>query len=105
MSDKDAVTLELAKFHYSTQPEITEIFRLTVPQFEDAPNEPIKLLGVNPETVPTGITPLSFRPIPASGVYPSVVVEITPDEFNRVRSGELSLPFGWKLEATALPKS
>lgn len=107
MSNKDDATITLAKFHYQTQPGITDIFRLTTPGSgrEDLQTEPIKLLGVNPDTVPTGITPLAFPPIPASGVYPSIVVEVTPDEFARLKNGELSLPNSWELSTTPLPKS
>lgn len=105
MSDKDVVAQSLARFHYSTQPEITEIFRLNAPHSEEWLAEPIKLLEVNPDTVPTGIMPLTFPPIPASGCYPSVVVEVTPDEFAKVRSGELPLPNGWKIDVTPLPKT
>ena len=54
MSDKDVVAQSLARFHYSTQPEITEIFRLNAPHSEEWLAEPIKLLEVNPDTVPTG---------------------------------------------------
>ena len=104
MSDRDAVTLSLARFHYETLPEITDIFRLMSPEREDLQSEPIKLLEVNPETVPTGITPLAFPPIPASGIYPSVIVEVTPAEYSRVCTGELPLPFGWQLAAAPLPK-
>lgn len=104
MSDKDLVTQSLARFHYETLPEITEIFRLTAPDRENLPSEPIKLLEVNPETVATGIMPLAFPPIPASGVYPSVIVEVTPDELARVQAGELKLPNSWQIAAAALPK-
>jgi hypothetical protein len=42
--------------------------------------------------------PLQFGPAPASGLhYPSVIVEVTPDEYSRIQSGELKLPDGWTL--------
>ena len=43
--------------------------------------------------------PLHFRPVPGSGIpYSSVIVEITPDEFDRIRLQELKLPDGWTID-------
>ena len=43
--------------------------------------------------------PLHFRPVPGSGIpYPSVIVEITPDEFDRIRLQDLKLPDGWTVD-------
>ena len=40
--------------------------------------------------------PLYFGPAPASGIpYPSVIVEVTPDEYLKIQSHELKLPAGW----------
>jgi hypothetical protein len=42
--------------------------------------------------------PLHFGPAPASGIpYPSVIVEVTPDEFKKIQSHELKLPEGWEI--------
>jgi hypothetical protein len=55
-------------------------------------------LEVNADTVPTGVVPLHFGPAPASGIpYPSVIVEVTPGEFDRIRARELPLPAGWEV--------
>jgi len=48
--------------------------------------------------------PLHFGPIPASGVpFPSVIVEVTPDEYERIQRRELKLPAGWE-NGEELPK-
>ena len=53
---------------------------------------------MNENTVPSGIMPLQFGPAPSSGIhYSSVIVEVTPDEYSKLRSGELKLPEGWTL--------
>ena len=46
----------------------------------------------------SGIMPLYFGPVPSSGIpYPSVIVEVTPDEFERIKVKELELPNGWAI--------
>jgi hypothetical protein len=89
----------LADAHYDIEPGITRIFKLRdKPEVEDLSSSPIKLLEVNADTVPSGIMPLYFGPVPGSGIpYPSVIVEITPDEFQRLQVQELKLPDGWTI--------
>jgi hypothetical protein len=79
-------------------PGITHIFHLEGKN-DDDPREPIKLLEVNKTTVGLGkIIPVHFGPHPASGIhYPSVIVQITPEEFRQLKEGKLHLPFGWRL--------
>ena len=76
---------------------MTQIFRIMgSAEAEVLPNEPIKLLEVNENTIPVGIMPLGFGPAPTYGIhYPSVIVEVTPDEYERIQSKELALPHGW----------
>jgi|SRR3954470_17377542 len=97
MIDKDEAAKVLARKHYQIEDGITHIFRLTDKvEVEVRPAEPIKLLEVNAATVPSGVMPLHFGPAPASGVpFPSVIVEVTPAEFEKIRRQELKLPQGW----------
>jgi hypothetical protein len=95
---KDSVAGLLARAHFKLEPGITRIFRLTGPD-EDDSMEPIKLLEVNKRTVPVGIQPVQFGSHDASGIhYPSIIVDITPSEFQQVRKGTLPLPHGWRLD-------
>lgn len=105
MLDKEEARKRLALKHYSLEPGITHIFTLWgTPEYETRPGEPIKLLEVNTNTVPSGVMPLHFGPVPASGVpFPSVIVEVTPAEFERIKSSELKLPKDWRL-GDELPK-
>lgn len=105
-ADKAQQAQLLADIHYSVEDGITGIFRITSSaEIEVQPQEPIKLLEVNQDTIPTGVMPLYFGPTPASGVhYPSVIVEVTPEEFAQIQSQKLALPSGWKVSDEPLPR-
>ncbi len=97
--DKSAVAKELARKHYQAEAGLQTIIRLTgSAEVEVRPFEPIKLLEVNANTVPSGVLPVSFGPALASGIpYPSVIVEVSPEEFAKIQTHELKLPKGWVL--------
>jgi hypothetical protein len=90
---------ELAERHYELESGLTQIFRITDRvEASVVRAEPIKLLEVNENTVESGIMPLHFGPAPASGIpYSSVIIEVTPNEFEKIRSHELKLPDGWEI--------
>ncbi len=96
---KDAVAKRLAEAHYAIEPGIELIIHmLASPDRESDPGEPIKLLEVNRDTTADGVRPLFFGPHPASGVfYPSVIVEVTLEEFEKIQHDPASLPNGWQL--------
>jgi len=100
VSDKDEVAKKLAHKHYDIEPGITRIFKLRdKPEFEGLSSAPIKLLEIKIDTAPSGFMPLYFGPVPGSGIpYPSVILEVTPDEFERIKSQELKLPEGWTID-------
>ena len=99
MPTKDAEAMALAQKHHELEAGLAQIFRITgTAELELRPVEPIKLLEVNENTVPSGILPIQFGPSPASGLYyPSIILEVTPDEFQRIQNQELKLPKGWKV--------
>jgi hypothetical protein len=105
MPSKDEEAKELARKHYQVETGLTQVFRLSgSAEVEFRPNEPIKLLEVNENTVPSGIMPIQFGPSPASGInYPSIIVEVTPDEFQQIQNHQLELPHGWKI-GDSIPK-
>ena len=96
--DKAKVARELANKHYQVEPGLTRIIRCSgAAQLEFTPAEPIKFLEVNENTVPSGVMPLYFGPAPVSGItFPSVIVEVTPEEYERIKKQELKLPDGWE---------
>jgi hypothetical protein len=99
MPDKNEVAELLAAAHREAEPCITRIVRL-LNGLEAEAGEPVKLLEVNPATSPSGVLPIAFSPDPPSVPFPSVVVEVTPEEFERIERGQLPLPGNWTLGPT-----
>ncbi len=85
--------------HYQVETGLSQVFRIKgTPEVETRPTEPIKLLEVNENTIPSGIMPIQFGPSPASGLhYSSIILEVTPGEFEKIQTQELTLPNGWML--------
>ncbi|HSI33300.1 MAG: hypothetical protein ACAI43_11725 [Phycisphaerae bacterium] len=95
---KDAVARRLAESHYEIDQSIVEIVRLLAPDRESDVSEPVKLLEVNRDTSLDGIVPVHFGPHAASGTFfPSIIVEVRPEEYEQIQSGQLRLPHGWQL--------
>jgi hypothetical protein len=105
MPTKEEIARKLADVHYTVDHGITHIFRFKgTSEAEVSPAEPIKLLEVNENTVAAGVMPMRFDPLPSNGIpYPSVIIEVTPDEYQKIQANELKLPDGWT-EAAPLPK-
>ena len=99
MPEKDEVAELLAAAHREAEPGIVRIVRLIGGREAEA-REPVKLLEVNPATSPSGVLPIAFAADPPDVPFPSVVVEVTPEEFTRITQGQLALPNGWALGAT-----
>lgn len=89
----------LAEKHYQIESGVREIVQLDQQvECELDRGKKIVLLEVNENTVPSGIVPIEFGPAPESGInYPSVIVEVTPEEFEQIKTNELPLPNGWSL--------
>jgi hypothetical protein len=103
MPTKDETARLLADAHFRLDQGITRIFRLIEPAESDS-LRPVKLLEVNPMTIEAGISPVGMTADPAHGIFhSSVVVEITPDEFDRLNRGELQLQHGWQLGEELFP--
>jgi hypothetical protein len=97
MADKNDTAQLLADAHFQMDEAITRIFRVLEPDEADG-RKPVKLLEVNPMTAETGVTPIGLTADPSRGVpFPTVIVEVSSDEFERLVSGELRLPRGWTL--------
>jgi hypothetical protein len=96
---KDSTAIRLAQSHYAIERGIVRILRLlSDPVLEENPKEPIKLLEVNEDTTADGIRPVFFGPHANSEIYyPSVIIEVTPDEFDDIQQNPSTLPNGWRL--------
>jgi hypothetical protein len=96
---KDTVARRLANAHRAVEPSISLIYRVESPEREDLPDEPIKLLEVNPNTTASGILPVGLSAHAASGIFfPSVIIEIHPTEWELLQQQQLALPFGWQIK-------
>ena len=103
MRTKDETARLLADEHFRLDEAVTHIFRVVEPD-EINPLRPVKLLEVNSMTPEVGISPVGLGADPVRGVfYASVVIEVSPGEFDRLRLGELSLPAGWRLGDELFP--
>ena len=100
---KDDVVRELVDSHFNVEPDLQQVIRI-VADNEDEESEPIKLLEVNAATVATGsVERYAFAPS-TSVPFPTVIAEVTPDEFQRIERAELKLPDGWSLAKTEVFK-
>lgn len=104
MPEKNEIAKELAEAHRKIEPGISRIFRV-VAEEEERVGEPVKLLEVNPETSPSGIVPIAFGPDPPRIPFPSVIIEVTEGEFEKIRAGILELPDGWRLGDPLYPSA
>jgi hypothetical protein len=91
-----------AQWHFEVEPDLVAVYRLEAPDETD--RDPLKLLVVNPDTIPTGIMPLAFPASSARGFpYALYLIEITPAEMDRVRTGDLPFPQQWGVAEEFLP--
>lgn len=93
--DEEAV--KLAEIHYQDAPPDTRIYSIhgaTPVRWQTS--TPVALLEVTEFTAPMGVMPIGLGPKPNKGLHhPSVVIQVTPEEFEQIQSGELRLPDGW----------
>jgi hypothetical protein len=96
----NVVAKKLASAHRRADKK-TKIIKL----FPSAQQDVIQLLEVSQAAPTTGeVLPFRFAADAANGVdYPSVVILLSPEEWQQVEHGDLNLPVGWNLaEAESL---
>jgi hypothetical protein len=105
-AQKDDSASELAKRHFEVEAGLTRIIRFSgSADVRVQAAEPIKFLEVNENTVASGVMPLGFDAAPASGIhFPSVIIEVTPREFEQIQAEELKLPRGWEVRREEMPR-
>src|SRR6266511_3294268 len=71
---------------------------LKVRLYDDPSNHEVRLLEVVDGSPDAGeILPFRFSPDPENDVlFPVVIIELSPSEFERAERGELHLPAGWR---------
>jgi hypothetical protein len=97
MASKDQTAQYLADAHFSLDQGTLRIFRL-LEQDETNDLRPVKLLEVNSMTPEVGVSPIGFSADPSHGIlYSSVIIELSPTEFDQFVAGQLKLPQDWQL--------
>jgi hypothetical protein len=104
-AQQDESAKNLAEKHYQLEAGLKRVIRCSgSADILEQAQEPIKLLEVNEDTVPTGVMPLGFDAAPDAGIrFPSVIIEVTPEEFEKIQTKELKLPKGWEIQRGELP--
>ncbi len=105
VSQQDESANNLAGKHYQLETGLTRVIRFSgSADILEQVKEPIKLLEVNEHTVPTGVMALGFDAAPDAGIrFPSVIIEVTPEEFEKIQTKELKLPKGWEIQRGEVP--
>ncbi len=95
---KEEAAAEIAEDQYEFDEDALALYRI-VAEDEDAPDEPLKLLKISADTPPMGILPLHFPAKVSRGMdFAFELAVVTPEEFDDMKAGRLSLPEGWHLE-------
>ncbi|MGB7160850.1 MAG: hypothetical protein WBD40_22495 [Tepidisphaeraceae bacterium] len=100
---KDQTAQVLADAHFQLEDGISRIFRIRA-QDENGEHSPLRLLEVNDATIEAGVMPVGLGADPSRGVfYPTVIVELSPGEYEKLERGELALPHDWQLAEELYP--
>lgn len=88
----DQVAKELADAHRRADPDTVAVYWAPDPEGRE-----IRLVEISGSVGETGeVLPYRFGPRVTQGVpYPSVLILLSPAEWEKVKSGELKLPEGW----------
>lgn len=98
--DREQLARHYARRHLSTDPGIQTVYYLP----GGSPERDIRLLEINTmmavrENDP--LEPLDFGvEVGAADSHRLVVLDVTPSQWERIRSGELPLPEGWSLDGS-----
>ena len=90
----DEQTQSMAANHYADDP-----FLLAVWSFPDPEQQVVRLVEIANMLAPTDdVMPFGWGPMPEYGYqFPSCLILLHTDEWNKVLAGELKLPAGWDL--------
>jgi hypothetical protein len=90
---------KLAQAHAAVEPNLKRICLIEPLVDNQDSDDPIKLLEVVEGTIERGIEPVAFNANPAHGIeYPSIVVEISPTEYEALQNHKLDFGMsGWNV--------
>jgi len=91
--DLEQLVASLVQEHFELEEDLEQIIWL-----KKGPASEIRLLEINRNTAATGMVEV-FGFAPSVDIpYPLRIAEITPEEWERVQNGEISLPESWSLD-------
>jgi len=89
----EPLVASLIQEHFELEEDLEQIIWL-----KKGPASEIRLLEINRNTAATGMVEV-FGFAPSVDIpYPLRIAEITPEEWERVQNGEISLPESWSLD-------
>lgn len=96
--DRDSMAAWYASEHLKTDPGITAVYHLP----EGSDDREIRLVEINRligERNDTGMEPIDFGiDFGTETQHKLLVLDVTPEQWKRIQSRELSLPPGWSVE-------
>jgi len=97
----------LAEGHSRIDPDVKQVYLLESADAEEAGlDEPIKLLEVVEGTLEVGVEPIGFAADPEHGrVYRTLIVEISPREFESIGDTIRFQDKVWKVTQPLLPST
>lgn len=95
--DFEKLVASIVQEHFEIEDELEQIIWL-----KKGPAGEIRLLEVNRNTAATGMVEV-FGFVPSAEIpYPLRIAEITPEEWEYVKNGKISLPEVWSLEGATI---
>ena len=88
------VVRQVVQSHFETEEDINEIIWFK----EGEGNGEIRLIEINPGTLPTGSVEVLRFALTEEIPFPVRIADVTPQEWQKVQQGEIPLPAGWSLE-------
>ena len=88
----ESVVRQLVQSHFETETSIDEII-----WFLDGENQEIHLIEINRETFPSGSVEVLYFSSTPDVPFPLRIADVTPQEWQRIQAGDISLPAGWSL--------
>jgi predicted transcriptional regulator len=90
----ECVVQGVVQSHFEIEPEIDEIV-----WFKKGADREICLLEINRDTLPAGnVLTFYFAPAPPEVPFPVIIADVTPQEWEQVKLGDIPLPPGWSLQ-------
>ncbi len=95
-ANKDKIAKDLVDWYFEVDPTTSAVYRF-ISENEDSPEEPLKLLKVDDETLETGQVDAFLFPGTTEAPYDTAIAIVTPAEMVRIEAGEIALPREWNL--------